>query len=120
MKRLRFRPSQRLKSRVDYMNALRQGKTMRVANMSFRIHRNDLGRTRLGIVTGRKLGNAVARNKARRLIREAFRLAQHEIPPGLDVVVLPRSLPIGSVPVLRKTLVAVLNSCAENRGTNHK
>ena len=50
------------------------------------------GETRLGIVASKKLGNAVRRNRAKRLIREIFR--QSTLPPGgagLDIVVIPRA-----------------------------
>lgn len=36
-------------------------------------------RNRCGIVTGKKVGNAVARNRSRRVIREAFRIFDHEL-----------------------------------------
>lgn len=48
--------------------------------------------TRLGIVASKKLGNAVRRNRAKRLIREIFR---KNVPPsalgGVDIVVIPRT-----------------------------
>lgn len=40
---------------------------------------NKRRRNRCGIVTGKKIGNAVARNRARRVIREAFRLFDHDL-----------------------------------------
>jgi ribonuclease P protein component len=55
----------------------------------FILPRSD-GRTRLGIAATRKLGGAVVRNRARRLVREVFR--QHVNPPGLDIVVVPRAV----------------------------
>ena len=52
---------------------------------------NDVGTARLGIVASRKLGDAVRRNRAKRLIREVFRRGSF-LPPGkgLDVVIIPR------------------------------
>lgn len=47
--------------------------------------------TRLGLSVSRKVGNAVVRNRWKRLIREAFRRQKSELPPGLDLVARPRA-----------------------------
>lgn len=51
---------------------------------------NELGRPRLGLVIAKKnIRNAVDRNRMKRLIRESFRLQQHQLPP-IDAIVLAR------------------------------
>lgn len=45
---------------------------------------------RLGVVAPRRIGNAVARNRAKRLIRESFRLRQEALPAACDIVVVLR------------------------------
>ncbi|MDN3506917.1 MAG: ribonuclease P protein component [Simkaniaceae bacterium] len=44
---------------------------------------------RLGITAPKTYGNAVARNRFKRLVREVFRTSRHTLPP-LDIVVLPK------------------------------
>ena len=46
---------------------------------------------RVGITTSKKTGNAVKRNRSRRVIREAFRAVQTEIRPGYDLVFVARA-----------------------------
>lgn len=58
---------------------------------------------RLGITASRKIGGAVQRNRAKRLIREAFRAVFSELPAALDIVVIVRK-PLGE-----RKLVAILS-----------
>lgn len=63
-----------IKSNRDFSYLFRKGES--VVNFAFvcYIKPRRAGKNRLGIVTGKKIGNAVKRNRARRIIREAFRL----------------------------------------------
>lgn len=51
---------------------------------------NDRGFPRMGLSVSRKVGIAVRRNRIRRLLRESFRLLQHDFPRGYDLVVVVR------------------------------
>ncbi len=52
--------------------------------------RNRTGLNRVGITTGKKLGHAVVRNRARRRLREIYRLNEDKFLPGYDIVVVAR------------------------------
>ena len=51
---------------------------------------NDVGHPRLGLSVPKRVGTAPKRNRIKRLVREAFRLMQHDFPGGYDVVVVLR------------------------------
>ena len=53
-------------------------------------HRGTSPCTRLGLSVSRKVGNAVVRNRWKRLIREAFRMHKLNMPQRLDIVVRPK------------------------------
>ncbi len=53
--------------------------------------RNRTNTNRIGITVGKKLGHAVVRNRARRRIREVYRLNESKFQPGWDIVVVARS-----------------------------
>lgn len=52
---------------------------------------NGLAQARLGLSVSKRLGPAVNRNRYKRLLREAFRTTQHELPAGFDYVLIARA-----------------------------
>jgi ribonuclease P protein component len=66
-------------------------------------------------VAGRRFGNAVKRNRIKRLIREAFRHVQHRLPP-VDCVVIPKP---GSEPHVAQLQESLQKLVAEIEGRLH-
>jgi ribonuclease P protein component len=58
--------------------------------MTIRFLRTDLETTRFGLSTGRRLGGAVIRNRARRRLREVLRVMAPSFQPGWDVLIIAR------------------------------
>lgn len=52
---------------------------------------NGLETSRFGIAAGRSVGNAVQRNRAKRLLREALRPLIAAVPPGWDIILIARA-----------------------------
>jgi ribonuclease P protein component len=87
----RFPSAQRLQKRLEFEAAQSAGRKALLPHFVFLLYaRAEAGETRLGIVASRRVGTAVIRNRAKRLIREAFRANRHLFMPGIDVVVIVR------------------------------
>jgi ribonuclease P protein component len=86
----RFPKQVRLRRQADF-DLVYQGSVFAADDvLVIRARRNDMDVTRLGLSVSRKVGNAVVRNRWKRLIREAFRRQRLELPVAMDLVVRPK------------------------------
>lgn len=84
-----FPPERRVLRRVEFLRAQKGGRRHHAAHFTVILFdRGDAALPRLGLVTSRKVGNAVRRNRIRRVIRELFRVEMDRFPSGQDVVVI--------------------------------
>ena len=87
----RFTKARRVRRRREFQRVFDLSLRTKARYATVLVAPNVEGRARLGIVASRKLGDAVRRNRAKRLIREIFR--RNELlagARGIDVVVIPR------------------------------
>ena len=85
---MRFRPAERIRRRADFQQVYEHGARIHGRYSTLFILPNTLDVGRLGVAATKKLGGAVVRNRAKRLIREVFR--RNKIAPGFDIVVVPK------------------------------
>lgn len=88
---LNFSARQRLKGKTRIDSAYKTGQRRHHHPiMACLVRRADNDPSRVAVSMGRKCGNAVQRNAIRRRIREGYRLAQHDFPAGLDILLVIR------------------------------
>ncbi len=75
----------------DFQTLYRRGISFVTPFVVIYIRPNRFGKHRLGITAGKRVGNAVHRNRAKRLIRQAYRELEAELPPYLDLVIVARA-----------------------------
>jgi ribonuclease P protein component len=82
----RFPPEARLRSKRDYARIQRQGFRVHTDAFTIIVDANQDGsHARFGCAVSRKIGNAVVRNRVRRLLKEIFRRCASEL-PAIDLV----------------------------------
>ncbi|MFN7950315.1 MAG: ribonuclease P protein component [bacterium] len=85
-----FSRADRIRSASDYSRARRLGVRRSGRRFTVIVAPGQGVRGRIGIAVPRQVGNAVVRNRLRRLVREYFRTRRDEFPDGKDVIVVPR------------------------------
>ncbi|MBQ3077621.1 MAG: ribonuclease P protein component [Clostridia bacterium] len=82
----------------DFRRLYKRGRSLVDKNVVLYFQRNRLGFNRVGFTVGKKVGGAVQRNRAKRLMRESFRLIEPQLPKGYDFVLVSR----GRLPYLKR------------------
>ncbi len=109
-KRLRLGRDLRVKQGRDFARLRREGQRAVSGCLIVNWQRLPAGaRPRLGVITASRIGGAVARSRARRLLRESFRVHQHDLAQPLDLVLVARPSIAGQrLAKVEKDLLATL------------
>jgi ribonuclease P protein component len=90
-KRHRFNRASRIKQGRDFARARQQGERIALGCLVANWRKlSEDSSSRLGVITAGKIGGSVVRSRARRLLRESFRLHQHELVHPVDLVLVAR------------------------------
>ena len=79
-----------LKQNYEFRRLYQKGASAVGGGMVLYCRKNRLGHNRLGVTVSTKLGGAVVRNRARRRLREVYRLAQGDLVQGFDIIAVAR------------------------------
>jgi ribonuclease P protein component len=109
----RFRSEYRLRKGADFARVYARRCSASDSLLLVFVLENGLPHPRLGLSVSKKVGNAVKRNRWKRLVREAFRLSRLELPTGIDMVVIPRAGAEPELKPLRESLVRLAKRAAE-------
>jgi ribonuclease P protein component len=109
----RFRPAEHLRAPSDFKRVYERRRSVSDNWLIVYARENGLPHVRLGLSVSRKVGGAVQRNRLRRLYREAFRLSRHQLPAGLDLVLIPRSPAEPTLEQVRASLKCLVGQVAQ-------
>jgi ribonuclease P protein component len=101
----RFPKHLRLCSRGDFRGVYEDHRTASNSLLRMLARLTELPHARIGMSVSRKVGNAVHRNRWKRLLREAFRLSREKLPTGLDFVIIPRESVEPELQPLKESLI---------------
>jgi ribonuclease P protein component len=110
-KRLRLDRASRLAQSRDFARVRQQGQRLALGCLIANWNKlPDGAKPKLGVVTSRKIGGAIERSRARRLLRESFRQHQHEFAQPVELVLVARNSIAGKkFTDVEKDFLAALN-----------
>ena len=108
----RFPRTHRLRKRSEFERAYAEGTKQVAPRLVLFTRPNGLSHPRVGFTATRRLGNAVVRNRARRLLREAVRSRWEGFAAGYDYVVVARPGVLESRPAELLSVLLTLSSRA--------
>ena len=79
-----------LNHQKDFDVVYKKGKSQASRFVVMFYKKNSLDYSRISFLASKKVGNSVQRNRARRLMKEAFRLSDEVISPGYDIIMIAR------------------------------
>ena len=95
MKDETFTKRDRLRKRREFLAVQRGGKKLHLRDLLVFVRPGASERTRVGVTVTKKVGNAVQRNRVKRLVREVYRRNKDRLPQGLDIVFVAKTSVIG-------------------------
>ncbi len=109
---LNFRKHEHLRRGADFARVYALRCVARSPHLTVFAAPNQTETLRVGLSVSRKNGNAVVRNRLKRLLREAFRLSRQEMPGGLDLVLVPVNARNVSLREFQESLVRAVRKLA--------
>ncbi len=112
-----FKREERLLSKKDFLKIRKKGIRLLTGSFIIFAHKNNYGFNRLGIAASVRVGNAVRRNRIKRLLREFFRLNKNIFPNSTDIFIsVKKEARVGKLSEVERELTPVVKKfCLKQR-----